>query len=221
HRDLVRPLAREFHPSRCRPQRRRHLSEAPAPGRDRASDDALRPGDGAPHHRGHPRGEPQAGESAADGSREAGCVIRELAIVGVALLGGSEAKAARAGRLARRLVGIGRDAGRLSPALEDGTLNAITTDLAEGVRTADFVLLAAPVLAIEGLLAEIGLAAPAGAVVTDVGSTKRNILRAAARLSAQRPPPFVGRRRLAGSGQGSRAATVWRAPMCSRASRSW
>jgi prephenate dehydrogenase len=128
-------------------------------------------------------------------------VIRELAIVGVGLLGGSVAKAARAGRLARRLVGIGRDAGRLRPALEDGTLNAITTDLAEGVRTADFVLLAAPVLAIEGLLAEVGRAAPAGAVVTDVGSTKRNIVRAAERLFAGRPPAFVGSHPLAGSEQ--------------------
>jgi len=128
-------------------------------------------------------------------------VIRELAIVGVGLLGGSVAKAARAGRLARRLVGIGRDAGRLRPALEDGTLNAITTDLAEGVRTADFVLLAAPVLAIEGLLAEVGRTAPAGAVVTDVGSTKRNIVRTAERLFAGRPPAFVGSHPLAGSEQ--------------------
>ena len=128
-------------------------------------------------------------------------MIRELAIVGVGLLGGSVAKAARAGRLARRLVGIGRDAGRLRPALEDGTLNAITTDLAEGVRTADFVLLAAPVLAIEGLLAEVGRTAPAGAVVTDVGSTKRNIVRTAERLFAGRPPAFVGSHPLAGSEQ--------------------
>jgi prephenate dehydrogenase len=128
-------------------------------------------------------------------------VIRELAIVGVGLLGGSAAKAARAGRLARRLVGIGRDAGRLRPALEDGTLDAVTTDLAEGVRGADFVLLAAPVLAIEGLLEQVGRAAPAGAVVTDVGSTKRNIVRAAERLYAGRPLAFVGSHPLAGSEQ--------------------
>jgi prephenate dehydrogenase len=128
-------------------------------------------------------------------------VIRELAIIGVGLLGGSVAKAARAGRLARRLVGIGRDAGRLRPALEDGTLDAVTTDLAEGVRGADFVLLAAPVLAIEGLLEQVGRAAPAGAVVTDVGSTKRNIVRAAERLYAGRPLAFVGSHPLAGSEQ--------------------
>jgi prephenate dehydrogenase len=128
-------------------------------------------------------------------------VIRELAIFGVGLLGGSVAKAARAGRVARRVVGIGRDAGRLRPALEDGTLDAITTDLAEGVRGADFVLLAAPVLVIEGLLEQVARAAPAGAVVTDVGSTKRNIVRAAEPLFAGRPLAFVGSHPLAGSEQ--------------------
>jgi prephenate dehydrogenase len=134
-------------------------------------------------------------------------VIQELAIVGVGLLGGSVAKAARAGGLARRVVGVGRDTARLRPALEDGTLDAATTDLDTGVREADFVLLAAPVLAIEGLLERVWRAAPEGTVITDVGSTKRNIVRAAERLAAARPLSFVGSHPLAGSEQsGYRAA---------------
>ncbi|PYN21835.1 MAG: prephenate dehydrogenase/arogenate dehydrogenase family protein [Candidatus Rokuibacteriota bacterium] len=128
-------------------------------------------------------------------------MIRELAIVGVGLLGGSVAKAARAGGLARRLVGVGRDEARLRPALDDGTLDAATTDLATGVRGADFVLLAAPVLAIEGLLERVWRAAPDGSVTTDVGSTKRNIVRTAERLAAARPLAFVGSHPLAGSEQ--------------------
>jgi prephenate dehydrogenase len=128
-------------------------------------------------------------------------VIHELAIVGVGLLGGSVAKAARAGGLARRIVGVGRDRDRLRPALDDGTLDAITTDLVAGVRDADFVLLAAPVLAIEGLLEPVGRAANEGTVVTDVGSTKRNIVRAAERLAGAGSPAFVGSHPLAGSEQ--------------------
>jgi prephenate dehydrogenase len=117
------------------------------------------------------------------------------------------AKAARAGGLARRVVGVGRDTARLRPALEDGTLDAATTDLDTGVRKADFVLLAAPVLAIEGLLERVWRAAPEGTVITDVGSTKRNIVRAAERLAAARPLTFVGSHPLAGSEQsGYRAA---------------
>ena len=134
-------------------------------------------------------------------------MIQELAIVGVGLLGGSVAKAARAGGLARRVVGVGRDTARLRPALEDGTLDAATTDLDTGVLKADFVLLAAPVLAIEGLLERVWRAAPEGTVITDVGSTKRNIVRAAERLAAARPLTFVGSHPLAGSEQsGYRAA---------------
>ena len=129
-------------------------------------------------------------------------MIRRLAVVGVGLLGGSVAKAARQGGLARRIVGIGRDAGRLQPALDDGTLDLAVTDLDAGVRDADFILLAAPVLTIEGLLERVWRAAPAGgAVVTDVGSTKRNIVRAAERLAAPRPLAFVGSHPMAGSEQ--------------------
>jgi len=136
-------------------------------------------------------------------------VIRELAVVGVGLLGGSVAKAARAGALAGRIVGIGRDAARLRPALDDGTLDAATTDLEVGVRQADFVLLAAPVLAIEGLLERVWHATSDGVVITDVGSTKGNIVRAAERLAAARPLAFVGSHPMAGSEQsGYRVARV-------------
>ena len=136
-------------------------------------------------------------------------MIRELAVVGVGLLGGSVAKAARAGALARRIIGIGRDAARLQPAVDDGTLDAATTDLDAGVRQADFVLLSAPVLAIEGLLERVWRVAADGAVITDVGSTKGNVVRAAELLAASRPLAFVGSHPLAGSEQsGYRVARV-------------
>ena len=128
-------------------------------------------------------------------------MIRQLAVVGVGLLGGSVAKAARLGGLARRIVGIGRDAGRLRPALDDGTLDLAVTDLDAGVREADFILLAAPVLTIEGLLERVWRAAPDRALITDVGSTKRNIVRAAERFAATRSLSFVGSHPLAGSEQ--------------------
>ena len=128
-------------------------------------------------------------------------MIRELAIVGVGLLGGSVAKAARAGGLARRIIGVGRDPARLRPAVDDGTLDAAVTDLAAGVRDADVIVLSAPVMAIEGLLERVWRAAPGGALVTDVGSTKGHIVRAAERLAATRPLAFVGSHPLAGSEQ--------------------
>lgn len=128
-------------------------------------------------------------------------MIQRLAVVGLGLLGGSVAKAARAQGLAREIVGVGRDARRLAPALDDGTLDRASTDPTIGVRGADFVVLAAPVKAIEGLLVRIWSAADADAVLTDVGSTKRNIVATAHRLAAERPLQFVGSHPMAGSEQ--------------------
>ena len=127
-------------------------------------------------------------------------MIERLAIVGVGLLGGSLAKAVRAHGLARQIVGVGRDAGRLAPALRDGALDRVSTDLAEGVAGADRIVLAAPVLANETLLAQVWRAAAAGAVITDVGSTKGGIARVAERLAAgRREVHFVGSHPMAGS----------------------
>jgi prephenate dehydrogenase len=127
-------------------------------------------------------------------------VIERLAIVGVGLLGGSVAKAARAHAVAREIVGVGRDLGRLQPAVRDGALDRATTDLAEGVAKADLVVLGATVLANETLLPEVWRAAPAGCVVTDVGSTKGGIVAVADRLAAaRRDVQFVGSHPMAGS----------------------
>ena len=74
-------------------------------------------------------------------------MIQRLAIVGVGLLGGSIALAARAHGVAREIIGIGRNRARLEPPLRAGAVNQVTTDLAAGVRDADLVVFSANVLA--------------------------------------------------------------------------
>jgi prephenate dehydrogenase len=128
-------------------------------------------------------------------------VIQRLAVIGVGLLGGSICRAARTHGLAREIVGVGRDATRLEPALRDGTIDRVTADPVQGVRGADFVVLATPVRTIEHLLGTIWPALTADAVLTDVGSTKGAIVRAAERLGAERPLAFVGSHPMAGSEQ--------------------
>ena len=141
-------------------------------------------------------------------------MIQRLTIVGVGLLGGSVAKAVRSGGLAREIVGVGRDEARLGTALRDGALDRVTTDLEAGVRDADFVLLAVPVLAVEALLPRVWWAAPDGATVTDVASTKAGIVRVADQLAARRALAFVGSHPMAGSersGYGVARADLFRA----------
>lgn len=126
-------------------------------------------------------------------------MIRRLSIIGLGLLGGSVAKAARAASLAQEIVGIGRSLTSLEPALRERAVDHITTDLAEGLRGADMVVLATPVATLERQLPSVWQAADAQALLTDVGSTKASIVRAAEELGISRPLDFVGSHPMAGS----------------------
>jgi prephenate dehydrogenase len=128
-------------------------------------------------------------------------VIRRLSLVGLGLLGGSVAKAARAQGLADEIVAVGRDRARLEPALRDRTVDRISTRLEEGVAGSDFCLLATPVATLTALLPAVWHALPAEALLTDVGSTKAGIVQAAEALGRVRPLGFVGSHPMAGSEQ--------------------
>jgi prephenate dehydrogenase len=134
-------------------------------------------------------------------------VIRRLSLVGLGLLGGSVAKAARAERLADEIVAVGRERGRLEPALREGVVDRISTHLEEGVAGSDFCLLATPVATLAALLPVVWRALPADAVLTDVGSTKAAIVAVAESLGRQRPLAFVGSHPMAGSEQSGYGAS--------------
>jgi prephenate dehydrogenase len=126
-------------------------------------------------------------------------VIGRLSIVGLGLLGGSVAKAARAASLAQEIVGVGRNPKSLEPALRERAVDRITTDLVEGVSGADMIVLATPVATLERQLPAVWQAASSHALLTDVGSTKAGIVKAAEALAASRPLSFVGSHPMAGS----------------------
>ena len=128
-------------------------------------------------------------------------MIRRLGLVGLGLLGGSVAKAARAQGLADEIVAVGRDRARLEPALRDGAIDRASTDIAEGVAGVDFCLLATPVATLSALLPDVWRALPSDAVLTDVGSTQGAIGETAERLAAARPLAVVGSHPRAGSEQ--------------------
>ncbi len=121
-----------------------------------------------------------------------------VAIVGVGLMGGSLGLALRARGLAKRVVGIGRNAEALARAVEIGAIDAGTTDLAFGVREADAVTLCVPVRSIPSLLETIAPEVRPDALVTDLGSTKATIVAAGTRWLGDR---FVGSHPMAGSEQ--------------------
>jgi prephenate dehydrogenase len=114
-----------------------------------------------------------------------------VAIWGMGLLGGSLGLALRKRGLAGRVIGVGRNPERLAKALDLGTCDETTCDLAEGFAEADLAVLCTPVAVLADALPRLGTMFKEGAIVTDVGSTKRRIVEAA---EAAMPPGrrFVG-----------------------------
>jgi prephenate dehydrogenase len=110
----------------------------------------------------------------------------QVAVVGLGLMGGSLAAALSAGRTCRQVVGVARRPSTLTTALALRFIQRGVTDLEEGVREADLVILATPVRDILARIATIGPALKPGCVLLDVGSTKREICRAMEAL-----PPHV------------------------------
>ncbi len=127
-------------------------------------------------------------------------IFERLAIVGVGLIGGSFAMAAREAGLARRISGWD-DRATLAAALSRGVIDEVEEAFAGGGYChADLVYLAAPVGGIIEFLQAHGRQTKRGAIVTDAGSTKRQVCRAA-RTALAEGAHFVGGHPMAGSQQ--------------------
>lgn len=127
---------------------------------------------------------------------------QRVAIVGVGLIGGSVGLALRERGLAAEIVGIGRRMASLDRAVARGAIDRGTTNLVDGVATADWVVVATPVGDVVDQVVGVVQASPR-ATVTDVGSTKAAICRAlrshaAAEGAAGLRSRFVGSHPIAG-----------------------
>jgi prephenate dehydrogenase len=123
-----------------------------------------------------------------------------VAIIGVGLIGGSIGLALRARGLAERVVGIGRDSGRLDEARRLGAIDEATTELARGVADAEVAVVCTPVTRIAADAIEAARCGPSALLVTDAGSTKRTIV-AAVDADPRARAAFVGAHPIAGSEQ--------------------
>jgi prephenate dehydrogenase len=95
-------------------------------------------------------------------------------------MGGSLAGALRG--KCRCVVGVARRAESIEIALVRGLIDRGVTDVVEGVRDADIVVLATPVRVILQQLSEIAPLLPEGCLLMDLGSTKAQIVAEMARL---------------------------------------
>jgi prephenate dehydrogenase len=104
-----------------------------------------------------------------------------IAIIGVGLIGGSLGLALKAAG-GVDVTGVDSDRASLDEAVRRGAVDHGTTDPAAGADGADVVFLCTPVLQIAGIVERIASRLKAGAIVTDVGSTKGYLGKEIARL---------------------------------------
>ncbi len=100
--------------------------------------------------------------------------MRRVAIFGVGLIGGSFALALRKTGFDGEIVGVSSPR-TLEIAREMGAIDRGVTSV-EAVEHADFIYLAQPILGIIRTLEDVGSQLPASTLITDAGSTKRQIV---------------------------------------------
>ncbi len=127
-------------------------------------------------------------------------MFEKVAIIGPGLIGGSMGMAMRQRDLAASVVGIGRRRQSLERALQVGAVDEVTLDVAEGVSGADLVVLATPASAFGSLLERAAPALKPNAVLTDVASTKVDVVECVSTALRERPDvAFVPAHPIAGS----------------------
>jgi prephenate dehydrogenase len=134
-------------------------------------------------------------------------LFERIGIIGVGLIGGSLALAARRAGVVREIMGAGRTAANLETALRRGIIDRAVTDFSQ-LGGLDLVVLAMPIGATERVARELLPHLQPGTIVTDVGSVKAPIV---SMLDDLCPPtiPFVGAHPIAGSDEsGAVAADV-------------
>ena len=124
--------------------------------------------------------------------------FQKISIIGVGLLGGSIGLAARRRKLAAEIAGYVRRAASLKDCEKTGAVDYATTDLLAAVSNADLIILCTPLAQMRSLADQFLPALKRGAIVTDVGSVKAEVVRELEPLIAKAGGHFVGSHPMAG-----------------------
>src|SRR6266446_6007410 len=103
-------------------------------------------------------------------------MFKQVAIVGLGLIGGSIGLALHKAKAAQQVVGYDLGKGVMNQARKVGAIDQPYNALADAVRGSELIILATPVGAMKALLQDIASAVLPGAVVTDVASTKVQVI---------------------------------------------
>ena len=103
-------------------------------------------------------------------------MINKITIIGVGLIGGSLARALKERTLAKVVFGYGRDQSRLDEAQKSNIIDAFSTNIKEAIDEANIVVISTPVGTFKDILDQIEPLISSNVIITDVGSTKSDIV---------------------------------------------
>ncbi len=137
-------------------------------------------------------------------------MFNKICIIGVGLIGGSVARAARQQGLSKTIIGFGRedDLVNLQTAKQLGVIDDYCLNISEAVTNADCIIIATPVGAIESVFTLLKPFWNEKVIYTDVGSTKINVIKAAERIFGYVPDNLVPAHPIAGAEQSGAVAAV-------------
>ena len=125
-------------------------------------------------------------------------MINKITIIGVGLIGGSLAKALKEKNLAKTVFGYGRDRSRLEEAKKLNIIDDYSTQIEEAVNHADIIVIATPVGTFRNIFSEVKPLIVDDVIISDVGSTKTNIVDIAKEILGDKSQCFVPAHPIAG-----------------------
>ena len=140
-------------------------------------------------------------------------LFQRVAVIGVGLIGGSFALALKQAGACAHVVGVGRNPANMQTALERGAIDSVSNDISAAVSGCDLVLIATPVAKFQAVFSQISKTIGEKTLVTDGGSTKRDVIAAARAALGKRIGQFVPAHPIAGgerSGAAAAEGTLYR-----------
>ncbi|MGB2222498.1 MAG: bifunctional prephenate dehydrogenase/3-phosphoshikimate 1-carboxyvinyltransferase [Neptunomonas phycophila] len=125
--------------------------------------------------------------------------INRILVIGLGLIGGSLAKALKRKQFATLIAGFDVSPDEVRQGLELDVIDEGFTELAACVPIADLIVLAVPVKATHQVLEQIKPLLASHTIITDVGSTKANVVAAARDVFGTIPSGFIPGHPIAGS----------------------